>query len=71
MNPEISSLLNAAVTQIPMSLVLAYFFNQFLKRLERNIEKTDELHDRLLIIETSLKLPRFRRRHQDDDEDDD
>ncbi|MDR6195645.1 hypothetical protein [Siphonobacter sp. SORGH_AS_0500] len=65
-------LLNGVANQVPYVIMLGYFLNMYLKRLDRYIEKTDELHDRLLKVEILLKTEiKNMHRRIDDDEDDD
>lgn len=41
---------------IPIAFVLGYFLNQFLKRLDSNIEKVGDLDKRLLSLEIKEQL---------------
>jgi hypothetical protein len=42
--------------QIPLSLVLGWFMAQFFKRLDKYIDRTEQLSDRVLKLETREEM---------------
>lgn len=64
--------MNGIANQVPYVIIVGYFLNQYLKRLDRYIEKTDELHDRLLKVEILLKteIKNMHRRINEEEDDD-
>lgn len=50
--------LNSFLSNIPITLVMGYFLQQFLKRLDNNIEKTEALDKRVLELELRAKIER-------------
>lgn len=59
------------VNQAPLIVIVGYFLNEYLKRLNNYIKRTDQLHDRLLELEIRLRVDLDRKRYRDDDEEDD
>ena len=50
--------LNSFLSNIPITLVMGYFLQQFLKRLDNNIEKTDALDKRVFELEIRAEIER-------------
>ncbi|PMD97416.1 hypothetical protein BWI97_07235 [Siphonobacter sp. BAB-5405] len=59
------------VNQAPLIVIVGYFLNEYLKRLNNYIKRTDQLHDRLLELEIRLRVDLDRKRYRDDDDEDD
>lgn len=59
------------IDQGPLIVIVGYFLNEYLRRLNTYIKRTDQLHDRLLELEIRLRVDLDRKRYRDDDGEDD
>lgn len=49
------TIINSLLGTVPLTLVLGFLGNQFLKRIEKVIDKTDQHELRISILENELK----------------
>jgi hypothetical protein len=49
------TIINSIIGTVPVALILGFLGNQFLKRIEKVIDKTDNHEVRLSVIENELK----------------
>lgn len=50
------TIINSLLGTVPVALILGFLGNQFLKRIEKVIDKTDNHEVRISVIETKIEL---------------
>ena len=49
------TIINSIIGTVPVALILGFLGNQFLKRIEKVIDKTDNHEIRISVLENELK----------------